>query len=256
MTRQLILIDWDDERELSTLPLQRPDCVSPRMNLVDALELLRTGGTLMAFVCARPEIANKELENDLPIPVEAGFMGIITLEDVMESILQGRIHDESDIKDSNRAIATLHRWAALKLQNFVRKKRNVRMAKEEADQLRRITGSTHSTSTSNHNQQQQQQQSYYQNHNYQHHYNHNHFTNNNNHHSMLGKTVLLSPIQDVGSNSFDNDFHEEEGEGGEKERNVDEEYGTESNHQSYHPSPTSPLLPSLNGTKKPNYSFF
>jgi hypothetical protein len=47
MIRQLILIDWDHGRKLSTLPLQRPDCVSPRMNLVDALELLRTGGTLM-----------------------------------------------------------------------------------------------------------------------------------------------------------------------------------------------------------------
>lgn len=123
MIRQLILIDWDHGRKLSTLPLQRPDCVSPRMNLVDALELLRTGGTLMAFVCAAPDIASKALENEKPIPVEAGFMGVITLEDIMESILQGKVYDEWDMKDRERAIGTLQRWAVLKLQNFVRRRR-------------------------------------------------------------------------------------------------------------------------------------
>ena len=52
MTRQLIMIDWEDERTVSTLPLYIPPCVSPRMNLVKLLHLLRKGGSLMAFVCA------------------------------------------------------------------------------------------------------------------------------------------------------------------------------------------------------------
>lgn len=93
------------------------------MNLVDALELLRTGGTLMAFVCARPEIGQKALDNEKPIPIEAGFMGVITLEDIMESILQGRVFDEWDMKDRERAIGTLQRWAVVKLQTFVRRRR-------------------------------------------------------------------------------------------------------------------------------------
>lgn len=121
ITRKLMLIDWDDNREISTLPLQRPKCVSPRVNLVDLFEILQTDGPLMTFVCARPDLANRALAAELPIPVEAGFMGIVTFVDIMESILQDRIYDESDMRDRDRAVATLTRWAASTVLSFLRK---------------------------------------------------------------------------------------------------------------------------------------
>jgi metal transporter CNNM len=121
ITRQLMLIDWDDKREVSTLPLQRPTCVSPRMNLIDLFEVLQKDGPMLTFVCARPDLANKALKAELPIPVEAGLMGIITLVDIMESIIQDRIYDEGDIRERDRAVATLTRWAATIVVKFMRR---------------------------------------------------------------------------------------------------------------------------------------
>lgn len=143
MVRQLILIDWDHEREVSTLPLQRPICVSPRMNLVDLMRILRSKGFLMAFVCARPDLANKALDAAKPLPPEAGFMGIVTLQDVVESLLQERIYDEWDIRDRDRAVATLQRWAATKLQSFIRKKAQQRKGQRLNDVAEAIQSQPH-----------------------------------------------------------------------------------------------------------------
>lgn len=80
LTRQLIVVDWDHERELQTLTLGKAPCVSPRIDLVSLTSIFQKGGSHIAFVCAQPNIANRALDNDLAIPVEAGCMGIVTLE--------------------------------------------------------------------------------------------------------------------------------------------------------------------------------
>ena len=121
MTRQLILIDWDDERTVSSLSLCVPPCVSPRMNPIRLLHLLRKGGNLMAFVCAGPHIAERALDEGRAIPPEAGFMGLVTLQDVLESLIQERIYDETDTSERNLASAVLTNWAAEVLQRFAKK---------------------------------------------------------------------------------------------------------------------------------------
>ena len=51
---------------------------------------------------ARPDLANRALKAEKPIPVEAGLIGIISLVDIMESVLQDRIYDETDIRDRDK----------------------------------------------------------------------------------------------------------------------------------------------------------
>lgn len=128
MTRHLMVIDWDDERPAGSLPLQHPPCVSPRMNLVKLISLLKNNGSHIAFVCARPDVAMKALQSEQEIPVEAGFMGLITLEDVLEELIQDRIYDEQDFRDREREAARLTRWAATKLQEWYKKKKKDREA--------------------------------------------------------------------------------------------------------------------------------
>jgi hypothetical protein len=74
-------------------------------------------GGHMALVCARPREGNQALSQHHGtttatvgddsageallrpngIPTEAGFMGVITLEDVIEALLQEQIYDEYDV---------------------------------------------------------------------------------------------------------------------------------------------------------------
>lgn len=101
MTRFLIVVNGNTSRSVDTLPIRTPRCVGPNMSLVHLLNLLQHGGSSssgghLALVCARPHIAEAALaEPDGFVPEEAGLMGIITLEDVLEMLLQEvctRIH--------------------------------------------------------------------------------------------------------------------------------------------------------------------
>ena len=126
MTKQLIVVDAKDKRAVKTLPLRRPNCVNPHMPLVHLLNLLQTGGDAlkgghMALVCARPSVANKALKDGLEIPESAGLMGLITLEDVLEALLQEQIYDEMDKREQQArrlAIVVFRHW-----REFVKRKK-------------------------------------------------------------------------------------------------------------------------------------
>jgi metal transporter CNNM len=114
MTRQLILVHSTDNKKVCDLPLHSPRCIAPSMDLVALVNLFQTGGGggaigltrrsagHMAIVCAKPDLANEALQaadgssDHHPIPLEAGVMGIITMEDVLEALLQEQIYDEMD----------------------------------------------------------------------------------------------------------------------------------------------------------------
>jgi metal transporter CNNM len=124
LTRQLLVIDKTTKRAVSTLHLYRPLCLSPYTSMADAMNAFQAADkktSHMAIVCVWPEVANAALDRGQAIPIEAGVVGIITLENVIEELIQAQIHDEKDRKE--RAPLERARWATAKWKAYVLKKR-------------------------------------------------------------------------------------------------------------------------------------
>lgn len=123
LSRQLMVVNPADARPLETLPLFKPLCVSPKINMVDLLNIFQKGKEgHMALVCTRPSVAEKCLDDGKPVSDEAGFLGIITLEDVLEELLQEQVLDEFDKKEIKED--RLARWTVQKWKRFIRRKKN------------------------------------------------------------------------------------------------------------------------------------
>jgi metal transporter CNNM len=122
ITKMLIVVDPKDKRKVGTLPLRIPKCVGPSEPLVNLVNLFQSGGQLhLALVCARPSSGNNALSKGLPLPETAGLMGIITLEDVLEMLLQEQIYDEMDHRErqaNQLALKVVRQW-----RNYIQRKK-------------------------------------------------------------------------------------------------------------------------------------
>ena len=128
LTKQLIVVNTDDERPVCQLPLLVPFCVSLTMNLVDLINVFQApsirgkgGHCHMAIVCSKPLLAEQALDRGEPIPEEAGVMGLVTLEDCLEELLQEEIYDETDHSEIQRMKGA--KWAWRKWRLFVQKRK-------------------------------------------------------------------------------------------------------------------------------------
>jgi metal transporter CNNM len=134
LTKQLILFNKEDRRRVSTLPLYQPPAISPETSIAEALNIFQAGNqksSNMALVCVRPELANAALKRKKPIPSEAGVLGIITLENLLEVLIQEQIYDEKD-KKYNRSLERA-RWALAKWKVFALRRRLQREDSSEGE---------------------------------------------------------------------------------------------------------------------------
>jgi len=156
LTRQLMLVDSDDQRKVSSLPLFEPICVGSDVSLIDLLNVFkhRGGGahhavtsttkepqttknfgraSHLALVCMKPDLANQSLDKGLPIPKEACVLGIVTLEDIIEQLVQDSIVDEYDrneYKAEQRARNAFQKW-----KGFATKKKLLEGAGQDQNEV-------------------------------------------------------------------------------------------------------------------------
>ena len=137
-TRQLMVLNAHEERQLSTLPLVQPHCIEPQMNILSLVNLFQEGkssankGGHLALVCHDPNIATLSQESGVAIPESAGVIGIVTLENCIEALIKEDIYDEYD--QAEKRSMQRARWAANKWRAFTEKKRHAKQSVSDEEE--------------------------------------------------------------------------------------------------------------------------
>ena len=85
-----IQVSADDKVPVETLPIRQPFFVKPGLRLLEMLSIFREGRCHLALVTDDPITAMKCMEEGKrPSSESSNVIGIVTLEDVIEEILQG-----------------------------------------------------------------------------------------------------------------------------------------------------------------------
>lgn len=145
LLKRLIVLDPDDGRDVETLRLRQPVYVGPDTGLLELLQQFQKGKSHVAVVAEQHCEIRKVIEAarkgkpahpDIVYPVGAKLLGFVTIEDVLEAMLQEDIDDEGDVSRSlHQATGNIK---ALVTQR-VGVERAIRKFKSMADRARRRT---------------------------------------------------------------------------------------------------------------------
>ncbi|KAF1779112.1 protein of unknown function DUF21 [Phytophthora cactorum] len=94
--KKLIVLDPDDARPIRDLVLRKPILVSPSGSCYSMLHEFQKGRSHIALVTKDTDLVASCWRNKQPVPPHVVFEGIVTIEDVIEELIQEEIEDESD----------------------------------------------------------------------------------------------------------------------------------------------------------------
>jgi CBS domain containing-hemolysin-like protein len=97
LVKRLIVVDPEEERPIKHLSLRRPLFISPDTPLIDMLNCFQEGRSHLAIITNDADEYEEYFLKGLPVPAHLKVLGIITIEDVVEEIIQEEIADEDDI---------------------------------------------------------------------------------------------------------------------------------------------------------------
>jgi len=80
--------------------------MSPRLTMIQALGMFREKKTHLALITKDVDVVNECFSSGEPIPKSVVFLGCITLEDIMEQLIQERIEDEYESSIDERQMVT------------------------------------------------------------------------------------------------------------------------------------------------------
>merc|ERR1712176_1645864 len=95
-SKQLILVSPSDGNKVEDMRLQEMVVVPPAMGMLDLLNKFQADRIHMALVTSAPETVHESWSNKVTIPPDVHMMGILTMEDIIEKLIQEEIYDEDD----------------------------------------------------------------------------------------------------------------------------------------------------------------
>ena len=94
--KEHLILDPDDETPVSTLSLRTPCVMHPQTSMFDALNLFQTGHSHMALITTSVEAVLDAWKAGVDVPPHVDFLGVCTIEDVIEELIGEEILDEGD----------------------------------------------------------------------------------------------------------------------------------------------------------------
>jgi Mg2+/Co2+ transporter CorC len=97
LVKKLIVVNPSDKRLVTSLELLEPIVVHPSEDLFEMLNIFQEGRSHLALVSNDPETTLRCIQEKIaPVSEQSKVLGIITLENIIEKIIQEEIYDETD----------------------------------------------------------------------------------------------------------------------------------------------------------------